>query len=123
VEWVEGGPPGWLIDVTQLVIGTTLGARFAGRHPSVLLIGARATLVSIPIMLLLAAGFAVLLHGPVGERWEAVFLAFAPGGLAEMALIALSLEVSVIFVSAHHVLRIVLAVAIARGLQKRVIRR
>ena len=44
----------------------------------------------------------------------AVFLAYAPGGLAEMSLVALSLNMSVIYVTAHHVLRIVLAVSFAK---------
>jgi uncharacterized protein len=48
-------------------------------------------------MLVLSTVFATVLYGIVGERWEAVFLAFAPGGLAEMALVALSLEISVIY--------------------------
>ncbi len=43
-----------------------------------------------------------------------MFLAFAPGGLAEMSLVALSLQVSVIYVTTHHVLRIILAVALAQ---------
>ena len=120
--WVEGGPPRWLVDVTQLVVGTTLGTRFAGRSPRILLNGLRITLVSIPLTLLLATGFAMSLHGVVGERWEAVFLAFAPGGLAEMALIAVSLQISVIYVTAHHVLRILIAVFVAQWAEARFLR-
>ncbi|NJM84420.1 MAG: AbrB family transcriptional regulator [Tabrizicola sp.] len=36
LAWVEGVPPGWLIAVTQIVIGTGLGARFAGTDAAVL---------------------------------------------------------------------------------------
>ncbi|MEX1147168.1 MAG: AbrB family transcriptional regulator, partial [Sphingomonadales bacterium] len=54
------------------------------------------------------------LHALVGEPVAAVFLAFAPGGLAEMSLVALSLKMSVIYVTAHHVLRIMLAVGLAK---------
>jgi uncharacterized protein len=64
--------------------------------------------------LLLALAFAEGLHLLVGEPVAAVFLAFAPGGLAEMSLIALSLQMSAIFVTAHHVARIVLAVTLAK---------
>ena len=64
--------------------------------------------------LLLALGFAFALHALVGEPVAAVFLAFAPGGLAEMSLIALSLNLSAIYVTAHHVARIVLAVTAAK---------
>ena len=115
VGWVEGGPPRWLIDLTQLVIGTTLGARFAGRRSATLLRGAAITLVTVTATLILAALVALLLDGLVGESWQAVFLAFAPGGLAEMSLVALSLEISVIYVTAHHILRIILSVIFARA--------
>ena len=54
------------------------------------------------------------LHLLVGEPVAAVFLAFAPGGLAEMTLIALSLKINVIYVTVHHVGRIVLAVSLAK---------
>jgi len=117
--WVEGGPPGWLISVTQVVIGTSLGARFAGRSPRILMHGAQLATLNVTAMLLLASFAAALLHGLVGERWEAVFLAFAPGGLAEMALVALSLEISVIYVTVHHILRIIIAVFFARALARR----
>lgn len=119
--WVDGGPPRWLVDLSQLVIGTTLGTRFAGRSPRILLIGLRVTLVSVTLTLLLAGAFAAVLHPVVGERWEAVFLAFAPGGLAEMSLIALSLEISVVYVTLHHLVRILLAVGSARLFQGRIV--
>ena len=113
--WVEGGPPRWLIELTQLVIGTSLGSRFAGRSPTLLLTGARLAAGTVSITLLIAFVFAELLAGLVGESWQAVFLAFAPGGIAEMSLVALSLEISVIYVTAHHVARIILAVVVARA--------
>ena len=119
--WVEGGPPGWLIAATQLVIGTSLGARFAGRSPRILLHGAQLAGINVAAMLVVSAVAATALYGIVGERWEAVFLAFAPGGLAEMALVALSLEISVIYVTVHHVLRIVLAVLFARAFAAKVL--
>ena len=119
--WVEGGPPGWLIALTQLVIGTSLGARFAGRSPRILVHGLQLAGINVAAMLVLSTIAATFLHGLVGERWEAVFLAFAPGGLAEMALVALSLEISVIYVTVHHILRIILAVLLARAFAKRVI--
>jgi len=40
-------------------------------------------------------------------------LAYAPGGLAEMSLIALALHADVAFVSSHHVVRILLIVTLA----------
>ena len=41
------------------------------------------------------------------------FLSFAPGGVSEMGLIALSLGISPVMVAAHHMLRIFFTVFIA----------
>lgn len=112
--WVEGGPPPWLVDVTQLVVGTSLGGRFAGMAPRSFAIAVRLSALNVGLVLLMAALAAAALHAAVGEPWQAVFLAFAPGGLAEMSLVALSLEISVLYVTAHHVTRIILSVTMAR---------
>jgi membrane AbrB-like protein len=112
--WVTAGPPGWMVSATQVVLGTGLGARFGGVRGAVLLRAGRVALANGAAALLLALAFAEALHWAVGEPISAVFLAFAPGGLAEMSLIALSLNISVIYVTAHHALRIVLAVAMAQ---------
>jgi membrane AbrB-like protein len=111
---VQGVPPGWLVAITQVVLGTGLGARFVGVDRALLRRAARLALLNGAAALLLALGFAFALHALVGEPVAAVFLAFAPGGLAEMSLIALSLNLSAIYVTAHHVARIVLAVTAAK---------
>lgn len=112
--WVEGVPPAWLIALTQVILGTGLGARFTGADPRALRRAAGLALVNGVAALLLALAFALIVHALVGEPVTAAFLAFAPGGLAEMSLVALSLQVSTIYVTAHHVLRIVLAVMLAK---------
>ncbi len=116
----ETVPPVWLLSLTQVVIGTTLGVRFAGMPPSQFVVALRLAALNVTLTIGAAAGVAVVLSGPVHEPVAAVFLAFAPGGLAEMALIALSLQMSVVYVTAHHVFRIVLAVTVARAFAGRV---
>lgn len=112
---VEGQPPAWAVQATQLVIGTSLGVRFAGVPRRALLrAGALSgTIVLATLLLALLAGIA--LGHLVAEPPEAIVLAFAPGGLVEMSLVALSLGVSPLYVTLHHVLRIVLAVAFGRA--------
>ena len=112
--WVQGVPPGWLVAVTQVVMGTGLGARFAGVERAMLRRAAGLAVVNGVAALVLAFAFAEGVHVIVGEPVTAAFLAFAPGGVAEMSLIALSLQMSVIYVTAHHVVRIVLAVSLAK---------
>ncbi|PTV95517.1 hypothetical protein C8J27_104153 [Rhodobacter aestuarii] len=115
----QGAPPGWLVALTQLIIGTSLGVRFAGMELRRFWLALRLAGLSTSISIGLAAIFAFALARWVDEPISAVFLAFAPGGLVEMSLVALSLQLSAVFVTAHHALRIVLAVAAARALAPR----
>lgn len=115
---VHGVPPAWLVGVTQVVVGCGLGARFAGADRAMLLRAMRLAVVVAVLSLGIAYGFAVALAGWVAEPVAAVFLAFAPGGLAEMSLIALSLQMSVVYVTVHHVARIVVSVIVAKGARR-----
>lgn len=112
--WVQGAPPGWLVGATQVVVGSTLGTRFVGMRPRIFLTALRYAVLTTGLTMMLAWICALVLPGVVGESPQAVFLAFAPGGLTEMSLIALSLNLSVVYVSLHHVARILLAVGFAR---------
>lgn len=113
---VQAIPPGWLIGATQVVIGCSLGIRFVGKRPAMLVLGLRLALVNVLISMALAGLIGLALAPVVGESAAAVFLAFAPGGLTEMSLIALSLQASLVYVSLHHVLRIVLSVTMASAM-------
>ena len=115
---VHGVPPAWLVGVTQIVVGCGLGARFAGADREMLVRAMRLAVLVAVLSLGIAYGFAVALAGWVKEPVAAVFLAFAPGGLAEMSLIALSLQMSVVYVTVHHVTRIVLSVIVAKGARR-----
>ena len=110
----EASPPGWMVSMTQLVVGLTLGIRFAGLDKREIGLGVLLTSLSVAVALALAVILGVILSTIVGERIEAVVLAFAPGGVVEMSLIAISLEVSVIYVAIHHVARILLAVTFGK---------
>lgn len=110
---VEGRPPALLVVVALLVVGASIGARFAGIRPSLvfraLLLGLGATVV----MLVTSGLFAFVLSAATGIGATTIFLAFVPGGLAEMSLVALALNLDPAFVSAHHVVRIALLVFLA----------
>jgi membrane AbrB-like protein len=103
---VEAAPPREIVNLAQLVIGASVGCRFAGipltRLFGALLAGAGATLY----MLALAAAFALGAAELTGVSFAAALLAFSPGGLPEMTLISLALGVDPAFVSTHHLLRI-----------------
>ncbi|WP_108662697.1 AbrB family transcriptional regulator [Acuticoccus kandeliae] len=115
-------PPGWSVQLTQLVIGVSLGTRFVGMLPSAFLKALKLAFVNILGTMILAVLVSLALHRAVGQKTEAVTLAFAPGGVAEMSLVAVSLEISVVYVTAHHVLRIVLSITQAKFFSRYLLR-
>jgi len=119
----EADPPGFLIQFTQFVVGCSLGVRFVGLGRGAAVKGLAMAFLSVTSVLLLAVIAGAVLFRAVGESVEAVVLAFAPGGVTEMSLIALSLRISVVFVAAHHVVRILYTVFVARTVWLRLERR
>ena len=102
--------PEWMTHLAQFMIGTALGAQFSGMSRRLLMKGLGMGLLSGAFMLLLAAGFALTLVNLVPAGFEALFISFAAGGLAEMSLIALSLNFNPIVVALHHLVRIFVTV-------------
>ncbi|HET6519135.1 MAG TPA: AbrB family transcriptional regulator [Geminicoccaceae bacterium] len=111
--WVHGPPPSLLVAVAQVVIGASVGVRFAGvsliQIARMLGLGVGSTTVMLAISLVF--GFA--LHGLTGLPLAALLLAFIPGGLAEMSLVALAMHTDPAFVATHHIARIFLVVSFA----------
>ena len=108
--WTEAAPPPALVAMAQLVIGTHLGLRFNGLTGAELKRYLRLSAASVAGMLGIGAGFAGLCAALGVAPFAVMWLCFAPGGLVEMGLIALSLNASPIFVTAHHFARIVATV-------------
>jgi len=106
----QAKPPTELVAAAQVVVGATIGCRFAG--VSMKLVG-RTALASAGSTVILVAGgllFAVILHPLTDLPTIGIFLAFAPGGVAEMSLIALALSIDAALVATHHIVRIFLIV-------------
>jgi membrane AbrB-like protein len=117
--WSEAPPPALLIAVAQVVIGAGVGARFSGVKLSTIARVLLLSLGSTAVMVTLTAIFALVLRRAADTGIEAVILAYAPGGLAEMSLVALALAIDSAFVASHHVLRIVMIVIVAPMLFRR----
>ncbi len=106
-------PPMELVAMAQVVVGSAIGARFAGSPLKWVLKIIASSIASTSLMLGATLGFALALAPVTGIPFPALVLAFAPGGLAEMSLIALSLGVETAFVATHHVARIAMIVIAA----------
>lgn len=113
--------PGALVHLAQLAVGATLGLQFRGLARRRLIKGLGLSAAAVGAALIVAGGLAAALAPLVEVPTAAVFLAFAPGGVAEMGLVAVSLGAEPAFVVAHHLLRIVATVAIAPVLFDRLI--
>lgn len=109
--WVDLHLPGWLISLAQLVIGLSLGLRFAGVTWTLLRRSIWLSLASVSYMLVLSAGFALVLSKATGIAFLHMLISFSPGGVTEMSVIALSLAANPALVSLHHVLRILMTVS------------
>ena len=65
------------------------------------------------VLLLVTLALSLLVHLLTGLNLAGLILAYAPGGLAEMSLVALALHVDAAFVATHHIIRIVLIILFA----------
>ena len=104
--------PQWLVNDAQIVIGTALGMRFTGLSRTLVLRGLGLSLLSVGGMFVIAAVLALLLVPVTGESFDVMLISFAPGGVTEMALVALSLQANPAFVTLHHIIRILLTVVV-----------
>ncbi len=104
----SAAPPNWLLDIVQLLAGAYVGAQFANTRLGELLRTLTLSTLLTFALLGLAGLFAWSLSQVAGLPLAAVLLAFVPGGIAEMCLIAILLQVDPIFVAAHHLFRVVM---------------
>lgn len=118
-EVTKSAPPAEVVVLAQVILGTILGSRFAGISARALLPAVALSLGATLVMLSLALGFALGLHALTGQGIAQLVLAYAPGGLTEMSLVALALNTEAAFVAAHHVVRILLVLVAAPILFRR----
>ena len=106
-------PPIEVVIVSQMVLGAAIGSKFVGhrfgevRRLAVVTLGYVA--VSLLLTFLTAFVLGILFATPLGSG----VLAFAPGGLAEMSLVALGLRLDVGFVTTLQVARIIVVLMIS----------
>lgn len=99
-------PPTEIVNAAQVVLGTTIGCRFLGTAPREILRILVLSIGSTVILLAITLVFGVAMSHLSDYGMIPVILAYSPGGLAEMSLVALALHIEVAFVAAHHIIRI-----------------
>ena len=104
--WTRFVPAVEIVNIAQLVLGTSIGCRFAGTSPREIARILVLSLGSVAILLAITLAFAAGMSQVSAYGEIPLLLAYSPGGLAEMSLVAVSIGVEVAFVAAHHVIRV-----------------
>jgi membrane AbrB-like protein len=106
--------PSWLGSAGVLVLGATVGQRFANTTPGILFNSLGAALGSSAVAVAVAATFGFIVTSALSFRVADVVIAFAPGAQDTMMVLALALHLDPVYVGAHHLARwLVVTVAIA----------
>lgn len=103
-------PPAEAIWMAQFFIGMTVGTKYAGVTGKEVRRDVTAALGFCLILLVLTAIFVEAIHLLALAPPMETLLAFAPGGQAELTVLALIAGADMAFVIAHHVLRIVVVI-------------
>jgi membrane AbrB-like protein len=122
-ELTRSAPPTLLVSIAQIVLGTTIGCRFAG--VPLPLVG-RTILHAVAagtLMIAIALGCAAIADRFIDLPIAGVILAYVPGGLPEMSMVALALGIDAAFVAAHHITRLLLVITSAPLLYRALMRR
>jgi membrane AbrB-like protein len=106
-------PPIWLVAATQVVVGSAIGARFVGFSPRAMGHAAGHGVAIGIVTTLAAAGISLATYRMVGASPAALLLALAPGGVAEMCLVAVALHIDPAFVATMHLVRLLLVLVAA----------
>jgi membrane AbrB-like protein len=104
---LEGQLPGPLPLAAFVATGCVIGLRFRGASLFRMRATVRGGLESVALAIMITAAFALAAHYwldlPYGQLW----LAYAPGGVEAMTIMAFALGFDPAFVGGHHVIRII----------------
>lgn len=100
--------PAELVVIAQIVLGSSVGARFAGVRPAEVLRVIGYSAACNGLMLAVTVLFALAVGAASGMGILPILLAYSPGGLTEMSLMGLALNVETAFVVSHHIFRVLL---------------
>jgi len=98
--------PWWVANTAMVAMGAVTGSRFANTSPRLLLNFVAAAFGSFAVAVAISAVFAAILISLLSLHVAEVMIAFAPGSVDAMMLLALALGLDPVYVGAHHLTRI-----------------
>lgn len=100
--------PYWAANTAMVALGAVVGARFTNTPLRMLLHYITAAFGTFFVAVVIAAAFGAALVAYMPLKPAEVMIAFAPGSVDAMMLLALALNLDPVYVGAHHVTRIFL---------------
>jgi uncharacterized protein len=107
-----GRPPQIVVIAAQVLIGAWVGARFIGFDWALFARSVIAAVGTFIVAIAISGAFAVAAAFALGLSFPQTLLAFSPGGLEAMTLLAFALGIDPLYVGAHHLARFLLISAI-----------
>lgn len=105
--WVEGVPPPLLFLTGSVIIGASTGARLSRGSAASWRASAPASLLALAAAMVFAFGSAWAISPFSSLSLPTLLLAFAPGGIEAMVLLAAGLGLDPAFVAACHITRVI----------------
>lgn len=105
-DLIHAAMPWWAANAAMIALGGVTGSRFAGVTGGLLLRYLGAGLGSFVVSLVIAGLFAALLFAAMPLHIADALIAFAPGSVDAMMLLAIALHTDPVYVGAHHMARI-----------------
>ena len=100
--------PQWSVDFASVLLGVLIGSKFQDISFKDLVRHGRAGLMGVVLMLLVAAAFAAVAGKFLGSDPLTAWLAYMPGAIETITIVAFSGGLNVVFILSHHLVRMVL---------------
>ena len=120
---IQHRPPAEMIQAAQFFIGIAVGVKYAGITLRELRVDVTAGLVYSAFLAAISLIFIEVIVGLGLAPGLDAFLAFLPGGQAEMVVIAIIAGADLAYVVSHHLLRMVLVILLGPVVEKVIARR
>lgn len=99
--------PEWSVDAATVIIGVLIGSKFKDISFGELIRHGRAGMMAVALMLLIAAAFAGVAGRVLGSDPLSLWMAYMPGAIETIAIVAFGGGLNVVFILTHHLVRMV----------------
>ena len=97
-----------IIDYCLLILGSSVGCRFADKTFNEIAKNALHSFVATFLLILLGFGAALIAGLFIDKNFYTLLLSYCPGGIYEVAVIAIFFGLDPEFVSFHHIIRLLM---------------